>query len=67
MIEGYLHFRWCLSWFIYLLAWNSAFMHTLWTVGQLATTLWSPTIPKYAASSQEPGRKSEDFTRLYVD
>ncbi len=60
-------FRWCLAWVTYRLKRNSAFMHTLWTVGQLITTFWSPTIPKYASSSQEPGRKSEDRKRHYAD
>ena len=59
--------RWCLAWIIYRLSRIPAFMHTLWTVGQLITTLWSPTIPKYAAGSQEPGRKSEDRKRHYAD
>ena len=44
-----------------------AFMHTLWAVGQLAAALWSPTIPKYAASSQVSGRKSKDLKRHYAD
>ena len=66
-VGRHLLIRWCLAWITYRLSLIPAFMHTLWTVGQLVTAIWSPTVPKYATSSQEPGRKSEDQKRHYAN